>query len=145
MPPCLNFDTSICLSSSELHGHRVSVHPSKGAVHASQHLSTSLWLVTWGRVWYQTGSVRPVSVWETSQWNVAEGHQQYSQDSVASAGYQDYQGWWVLCLYLIRVASGLEKSGKFDIFSRSGNCQGILKIGQWKIKILKSQGKVRKK
>jgi len=29
-----------------------------------------------------------------------------------------------------RVASGLEKSGKFDIFSRSGNCQGILKIGQ---------------
>jgi len=31
---------------------------------------------------------------------------------------------------LTRVASGLEKSGKFDIFSRSGNCQGILKIGQ---------------
>jgi len=29
-----------------------------------------------------------------------------------------------------RVASRLEKSGKFDIFSRSGNCQGILKIGQ---------------
>jgi len=29
-----------------------------------------------------------------------------------------------------RVASGLEKPGKFDIFSRSGNCQGILKIGQ---------------
>ena len=31
---------------------------------------------------------------------------------------------------MCRVASGLEKSGKFDIFSRSGNCQGILKIGQ---------------
>jgi len=30
----------------------------------------------------------------------------------------------------VRVASGLEKSGKFDIFSRSGNCQGNLKIGQ---------------
>ena len=44
-----------------------------------------------------------------------------------------------------RVASGLEKSGKFDIFSRSGNCQGILNIGQWKIKILKSQGKIREK
>ena len=29
-----------------------------------------------------------------------------------------------------RVASGLEKSGKFDIFSMSGNCQEILKIGQ---------------
>jgi len=29
-----------------------------------------------------------------------------------------------------RVASGLEKTGKFDIFSRSGNCQGVLKIGQ---------------
>ena len=29
-----------------------------------------------------------------------------------------------------RVASGLEKSGKFDTFSRSGNCQGVLKIGK---------------
>jgi hypothetical protein len=29
-----------------------------------------------------------------------------------------------------RVASGLEKSGKLGIFSRSGNCQGILKFGQ---------------
>jgi len=51
--------------------------------------------------------------------------------------------WNIDSLLIHRVASGLEKSGKFDIFSRSGNCQGILKIGQWKIKILKSQGKVR--
>jgi len=51
--------------------------------------------------------------------------------------------WYVL--HYTRVASGLEKSGKFDIFSRSGKCQGILKIGQWKIKIPKSQGKVREK
>ena len=33
-------------------------------------------------------------------------------------------------LIFFRVASRLEKSGKIDIFSRSGNCQGILKIGQ---------------
>jgi len=33
-------------------------------------------------------------------------------------------------LLFIRVASGLKKSGKFDIFSRSVTCQGILKIGQ---------------
>ena len=43
--------------------------------------------------------------------------------------------------WLCRVASGLEKSGKCDIFSRSGNCQGILKSSKWKIKILKRQGK----
>ena len=50
------------------------------------------------------------------------------------------------CTTAARVASGLEKSGKFDIFSRSGNCQGILKIGQWKNKNPqksgKSQGKI---
>ena len=40
-----------------------------------------------------------------------------------------------------RVATGLEKSGKFDFFSRSGNCQGILKIGQGKMKFQKVREK----
>ena len=41
---------------------------------------------------------------------------------------QGREGWYVPLAG--RVASGLEKSGKFDIFSRSGNCPGILKISQ---------------
>jgi hypothetical protein len=37
---------------------------------------------------------------------------------------------WEQKLSKFRVASRLEKSGKSDIFSRSENCRGIVKIGQ---------------
>ena len=46
---------------------------------------------------------------------------------------------------IIRVASDLKKSVKLHIFSRSGNCQGILKFDQWKMKGMKSQGEDREK
>ena len=44
---------------------------------------------------------------------------------------------------MTRVATYLEKSGENEFLSRSVNCQGILKNGQWKNIFKKSQGKMK--